>query len=94
MSGTRVSGGDKPSVSRLYVTPDNPVRGRERLNFSSQSVTRFCTEPKNHQLHIFREPTSGGYSSHLILSEPNQIVPLVFPDVSLSLTSIFPPSIH
>ncbi len=49
---------------------------------------------KNRQLHIFREPTSRGYSSHLTLSAPDQIVPLAFSDLSLSLTAIFPPSIH
>jgi Uma2 family endonuclease len=44
----------------------------------------------NRQLHIFRNPTPTGYSSHLILSEPNQISPLAFPHLILTLTSILP----
>jgi len=46
---------------------------------------------KNRQLHIFRNPTPTGYTSHLILTEPNQVSPLAFPHLSLTLTSIFPP---
>ncbi|MCS6812398.1 MAG: Uma2 family endonuclease [Cyanobacteria bacterium] len=45
----------------------------------------------NRQLHIFRNPTPQGYTSHLILSEPNQIAPLAFPDALLTLTAILPP---
>ena len=46
---------------------------------------------KNRQLHIFRNPTATGYTSHLILKEPNQVSPLAFPDLIFSLTSILPP---
>jgi Uma2 family endonuclease len=46
---------------------------------------------KNRQLHIFRNPTLAGYTSHLILTEPNQVSPLAFPDVALALTAILPP---
>jgi Uma2 family endonuclease len=46
---------------------------------------------KNRQLHIFRDPTPTGYTSHLILNEPNQISPLAFPNLILTLTSILPP---
>ena len=46
---------------------------------------------KNRQLHIFRRPTSKGYTSHLILKEPNQVSPLAFPNLILSLISILPP---
>jgi Uma2 family endonuclease len=45
---------------------------------------------KNRQLHIFRNPAPTGYTSHLILTEPNQVSPLAFPDVVLSLTAILP----
>ena len=47
---------------------------------------------QNQQLHIFQSPTLQGYSSHLILSQPNQVSPLAFPDLVISLESIFPPS--
>jgi Uma2 family endonuclease len=46
---------------------------------------------KNRQLHIFRNPTPTGYTSHLILTEPNEISPLAFPHLKLSLTAILPP---
>jgi Uma2 family endonuclease len=46
---------------------------------------------KNRQLHVFREPTPTGYTSHLILTEPKQISPLAFPKVALTLTAILPP---
>jgi Uma2 family endonuclease len=46
---------------------------------------------KNRQVHIFRIPTSTGYTNHLILKEPNEFSPLAFPDLILSITSILPP---
>lgn len=46
---------------------------------------------KNQQLHIFREPTAIGYRSRTILSMPNRVSPLAFPELSLDLGSIFPP---
>jgi Uma2 family endonuclease len=46
---------------------------------------------KNRQLHIFRNPTPIGYTSHLILAEPNQVSPLAFPDITLSLALVLPP---
>ncbi len=47
---------------------------------------------KNRQFHVFRNPTPTGYSSHLILTEPNQASPLAFPELSLDLTASLPPS--
>jgi Uma2 family endonuclease len=47
---------------------------------------------KNRQLHIFRNPTPTGYTSHLILTEPNQITPFAFPQIALALTNILPPT--
>lgn len=46
---------------------------------------------KNRQLHVFRDPTPTGYTSHLILTEPHQISPLAFPVLAITLTSILPP---
>jgi Uma2 family endonuclease len=46
---------------------------------------------KNRQIHLFREPTSTGYTHHLILTEPNQMSPLTFSDILLSLSKILPP---
>lgn len=47
---------------------------------------------KNRQIHVFREPTAMGYTQHLILSEPNAIAPLSFPEIMLSLTDLLPPN--
>jgi Uma2 family endonuclease len=46
---------------------------------------------KNRQLHIFGQPTPTGYTSHLILKEPNSVSLLAFPHLRLTLTSILPP---
>jgi Uma2 family endonuclease len=43
------------------------------------------------QVHIFRNPTSTGYTSHLILTEPQTASPLAFPAITLSIGSILPP---
>jgi Uma2 family endonuclease len=43
------------------------------------------------QVHIFRDPTSTGYTSHLILTEPQSVSPLAFPGIKLSIISILPP---
>ena len=47
---------------------------------------------KNRQLHVFRNPMPTGYTSHLILTEPNEITSLTFPTLALSLTAILPPA--
>lgn len=47
---------------------------------------------KHRQIHLFRAPTATGYTQHLILTEPNQISPLAFSDILLSLTDILPPT--
>jgi Uma2 family endonuclease len=43
------------------------------------------------QVHIFRAPTPNGYSSHLILTEPQTLTPLAFPDVEILISAILPP---
>ncbi|WP_031291215.1 Uma2 family endonuclease [Leptolyngbya sp. Heron Island J] len=47
----------------------------------------------NRQLHIFRTPTSMGYTSHLILKQDQQISPLAFSDIVLSLEELLPPEL-
>ena len=51
----------------------------------------WVVDVQNRQLHIFRTPTPRGYTSHLILTEPNEMAPLAFPTLILSLTAILPP---
>jgi Uma2 family endonuclease len=43
------------------------------------------------QVHIFRDPTPTGYTSHLILTEPQTVSMLAFPGIELSISSILPP---
>jgi len=60
--------------------------------YAQAGITEYWVlDLRNRQLHIFQKPTSTGYTRHLILSEPNQIAPLAFPNLTLSLTSILPP---
>jgi Uma2 family endonuclease len=64
---------------------------KDKLYARANIAEYWVLDLKNRQLHIFREPTPTGYTSHLILSEPNQAAPLAFPSLALSLTSILPP---
>jgi Uma2 family endonuclease len=47
---------------------------------------------KNRQLHIFRDPTPTGYTSHLLTTESQTASPLAFSNISLSIGSILPPA--
>jgi Uma2 family endonuclease len=64
---------------------------KDKLYAQAGIADYWVVDLKNRQLHIFRNPASIGYASHLILTEPNQISPLAFPNVALSLTAILPP---
>ena len=64
---------------------------KDKLYAQAGITDYWVLDVKNRQLHIFRNPTPTGYSSHLILAEPNQATPLAFPTLILSLTSILPP---
>lgn len=64
---------------------------KDKLYAQAGIADYWVLDIKNRQLHIFRDPTPTGYTRHLILSEPHQAIPLAFPNLSLSLTSILPP---
>jgi Uma2 family endonuclease len=64
---------------------------KDKLYAQADIADYWVLDLKNRQLHVFRNPTPTGYTSHLILTEPNQIAPLSFPDLTLSLTAILPP---
>jgi Uma2 family endonuclease len=64
---------------------------KDKLYARAGIVEYWVLELKNRRLHIFRDPTPTGYTRHLILSEPNSVASLAFPDLTLSLTSILPP---
>jgi Uma2 family endonuclease len=66
---------------------------KDKLYAQVGIVEYWVLDPQNRQLHIFRNPTPTGYTSRLILTEPNEIAPLAFPTWSLSLTAILLPVI-
>ena len=64
---------------------------KDKLYAQAGIADYWVIDLKNRQIHIFRNPTTTGYTSHLILSEPSEISPLAFPHITLSLTAILPP---
>jgi Uma2 family endonuclease len=64
---------------------------KDKLYAQSGITDYWVLDLKNRQLHVFRNPTPTGYTSHLILTEPNQITPIAFPHITLNLTDILPP---
>jgi Uma2 family endonuclease len=64
---------------------------KDKLYAQAGIVDYWVLDLRNRQLHVFRNPTPTGYTSHLILTEPNEIAPLSFPDLTLFLTGILPP---
>lgn len=61
--------------------------------YAQAGITEYWVlDLKNRQLHIFRNPTPTSYTSHLILTEPNEVSPLAFPNLTLTLTALLPPS--
>jgi Uma2 family endonuclease len=64
---------------------------KDKLYAKAGIADYWVLAPQKRQLHIFRKPTSTGYTEYLILSEPSQASLLSFPDVAISLTSILPP---
>ncbi len=65
---------------------------KDKLYAQSGIEDYWVLDVKDRKLHIFRNPTATGYTSHLILTPPNSIAPLAFPDRSVSLIDILPPS--
>jgi Uma2 family endonuclease len=64
---------------------------KDKLYAQAGIADYWVVDLKNRQLHIFRNPTPTGYTSHLILSEPSEISPLAFPHITIALTAILPP---
>jgi Uma2 family endonuclease len=65
---------------------------KDKLYAQSGITDYWVLDLKNRQLHVFRNPTPTGYTSHLILTEPNQITPIAFPHITLNLTDILLPA--
>jgi Uma2 family endonuclease len=64
---------------------------KDKVYAQSSIAEYWVLDLPNRRLHIFREPTLTGYASHLILSAPNQVSCLAFPEVHLSLSEVLPP---
>lgn len=64
---------------------------KDKLYAQARITDYWVLDLTNRQLHVFRNPTPTGYTSHLILAEPNEIAPLSFPSLTLSLTAILSP---
>jgi Uma2 family endonuclease len=64
---------------------------KDKLYAQAGIADYWVLDLKKRQLHIFRNPTPTGYTSHLILTEPNQASPLAFPSIAIALASILPP---
>jgi Uma2 family endonuclease len=63
---------------------------KDKLYAQAGIVDYWVLDVKNRQLHIFRNPTTTGYTSHYIFAEPNEITLLAFSTWSLSLSAILP----
>ena len=63
---------------------------KDKLYTQAGIADYWVLDLKNRQLHIFRNPTPTGYTSHLILTEPNQASALAFPNIAIALTTILP----
>jgi Uma2 family endonuclease len=86
----------RPSEIALIVeVADSTLRQdceiKDKLYAQAGITDYWVLDLKNRQLHIFRNPTPTGYTSHLILTEPNQITPLAFPHITLTLIDMLPP---
>jgi Uma2 family endonuclease len=64
---------------------------KDKLYAKASIADYWVIDIPNHQVHIFRDPTPTGYTSHLILKAPQTISPLAFPAIAISIASILPP---
>ena len=81
-----------PDIYLIVEVADTTLKqdceGKAQLYAQAGILDYWVVDVKNRQLHIFRSPTSAGYTSHLILQEPHQVSPLAFPDIVITLGDI------
>lgn len=65
---------------------------KDKLYGRSGIVEYWVVDLKNRQLHRFRNPTPTGYTEHSVLDESEEVSPLAFPDLTLAISPILPPS--
>jgi Uma2 family endonuclease len=64
---------------------------KDKLYAQANIAEYWVLDLRSRQLHVFRNPTATGYTTHLILSEPSQVSPRAFPHLALALTAVLPP---
>jgi Uma2 family endonuclease len=64
---------------------------KDKLYAKANITDYWVIDIPHRQVHIFRDPTPMGYTSHLILTEPQTVSPLDFPGIVLSIDAILPP---
>ncbi len=74
------------SVSTLNFDLTNKLR-----QYGSQSIPEYWViDIPNRLLHVFHEPTEGGYASETILSPNDEVRPLAAPDSPISVATLLP----
>jgi Uma2 family endonuclease len=64
---------------------------KDKLYAQSNIEEYWVLDLPNRRLHMFRNPTATGYTSHLILMAPNQASCLALPNLSLAISDVLPP---
>lgn len=86
-----------PDICLVVEVADSTLKQdcevKDKLYAQAGITDYWVLDIPHRQLHIFRNPTTTGYSSHLILSQDQQISPLAFPNVILALENLLPPSV-
>ena len=72
-------------------TLNQDCNAKDKVYARAGIVEYWVLDLKYQQLHIFRQPTEERYGSHLILAKDNQVSPLAFPELALSISSLFAP---
>jgi Putative restriction endonuclease len=63
---------------------------KDKLYAKANITDYLVIDIPHRQVHIFRDLTAIGYTSHLILMEPQTVSPLAFPGIVLLIASILP----
>jgi Uma2 family endonuclease len=62
------------------------------LDYASSGIRDYWVlDVNNRKLHVFREGTSEGYESKVILGENEQVSMLEFPDLNMRIREMLPP---
>lgn len=73
------------------TTLQHDCQVKDKLYAQARISEYWVLDLPHRQLHIYQKPTQTGYSSHLILTEDNQVSPSAFPELSLAVSALLPP---